>query len=199
MKVVKSNYTVENIDNIIKKYESEYNYKKSFSQKFKKFIVNLFLFITCMFVDYVIFYFIFETFSAKFQELRSAIYTRALFDLLTLFIFLEFYGVIRRLTIDVLNLKDFIYKKSCNEILGEKILQCKLARSYINFQNELLKFSDYDGILTDDGDIKLLNYIDESSGLYKEKVIKVPGEIRDKIYKDKSIDFCFVNEMVSNI
>ena len=199
MKVVKSNYTVENIDNIIKKYESEYDYKKNFSQKFKKFIVNLFLFITCMFVDYFIFYFIFEIFSAKFQEFRSAIYTRALFDLLTLFIFLEFYGIIRRLTIDVLNLKDFINKKSCNEILGEKILQCKLARSYINFQNELLKFSDYDGILTDDGDIKLLNYIDESSGLYKEKVIKVPGEIRDKIYKDKSIDFCFVNEMVSNI
>ena len=55
MKVVKSNYTVENIDNIIKKYESEYDYKKNFSQKFKKFIVNLFLFITCMFVEYVIF------------------------------------------------------------------------------------------------------------------------------------------------
>lgn len=199
MKVVKSNYTVENIDNIIKKYESEYDYKKNFSQKFKKFIVNLFLFITCMFIDYRIFYIVFEIFSEKFQEFRSVIYTRALFDLLTLFIFLEFYRIIRRLTIDVLNLKDFINKKSCNEILGEKILQCKLARSYINFQNELLKFSDYDGILTDDGDIKLLNYIDESSGLYKEKVIKVPCEIRDKIYKDKSINFCFVNEMVSNI
>lgn len=198
MKIIKSNYTKEYINQRIEDANNQFNFKEYCLQKTKKFIFSLSLFIGCMCINYYLFKFIHHIFSNEINDFIKP-NTIFLFYFCEFFIFLESYTIIKKIIIKIFNLKKFYYKKSYNDLLDEKIREYKRIISYIEFQNNLLEFSMYDGILTDEKNIKLLNYVDKESGLYKEKIIKVPEELKIKIYKNLSIDFSFIDNSVNDI